>query len=76
MTAFSNVANAAFWTEAPHIRQLVLVVFDLTIAAMYKDYRYQKHITLCNLYYELSLNKQTFRLYSNILYVSSRLKSL
>ena len=36
MAAFSNVADAAFWTEGPHIRQvLVLVVFYLTIAAMY-----------------------------------------
>ena len=37
MTAFSNVADAAFLTERPHIRQvLVLVVFDLTIAAIIK----------------------------------------
>ena len=37
MTAFSNVADAAIWTEGPHLRQvLVLVVFDLiTIAVMY-----------------------------------------
>ena len=35
MTAFFNVADAAFWTEGPHIRQLVLVVLDLTIPVMY-----------------------------------------
>ena len=45
MTAFSNVADAAFWTEGPHIRQvLVLVVFDLTIAAIIKIYMYHKHL--------------------------------
>ena len=46
MTAFSNVTDAAFWTEGPHIRQpvLKLVVLDLPEAC---------NGTLCNLYYEL-----------------------
>ena len=36
MTPFSNVAHAAFWTEGTHIWQVLgLVVFYLTIAAMY-----------------------------------------